>query len=278
MKDTITQSMIKDVEDYMKNKQCGNILKHKFLDDQFLPPTDIMKLGQYFEYKATGQLPKDGVKPEPELTKTGLMTAAYKRAAAQAQHFQHLCEKMGIHILETGQKRVLALVQDGQGVWHYEGTCDFIAEWDQINSECVFDLKYSGLLNDKWNEWGWGALGDPDWMNTKQFVTQMENKKTQALHYSKIWGLPFFYWVFSSAPGAEETGQNLLFEMKADDFQHEQHQVRAKLALDQFNTISKIGFDPLPEYNRCKSCELHDQCTDKVTIPEPIVVQIQTAD
>lgn len=62
----VSQSLIKDIHFYQEGSLCGNILQHKWIKGKFMPPSDVMRLGHFFEYIATGALPKDGNKPEPD--------------------------------------------------------------------------------------------------------------------------------------------------------------------------------------------------------------------
>lgn len=66
----ISQSLIKHVNAFSNGDFCGLLLKHIWIDGGKMPASDAMKLGQYFEYKATGALTYHGEIPEPERNKT----------------------------------------------------------------------------------------------------------------------------------------------------------------------------------------------------------------
>ena len=51
----ITQSLIKELEKYEKKQVCGLQIKAKYYDNIIFPPSEVQLLGQWFEYKATGQ-------------------------------------------------------------------------------------------------------------------------------------------------------------------------------------------------------------------------------
>lgn len=320
----ISQSLIKDIIAYEKEQVCGNILKHKYIESKSMPCSDVMNQGHYFEYVATGALPKDGKVPQPEMLKTskrlwtkaelmdfiihekfpgkiktpplGLdqtiegsgdewieavikshqdavqvasMTSDYQRAWKQAQEFKRLIKEMGIEIISVQERKV----KDG-----LEATRDIHFKWtkgERKGQEGTIDLKYSGLIHNEFESFGWAGLIN---YNSERFGhrQQMLNHKKQSLQYEYVFEMPFYYWVFSSSSGAEETGENIFVEMISDEFEVEQHLNLAKETSSKFNALSKLGFEPYPEYNRCKSCELFDQCKDKDETPKAIQVHITT--
>lgn len=331
----ISQTLIKDLRDYNNGDKCGNLMEHSHIKGLEIPPTDVMNLGAYFEFIATGALPKSGIKPEPVRLKTekrlwsssefkdymennifpgriktppvGVPTwtefqgvkdnftlaqlymiheeevviqgldAQYQRAHRQAKRFNEIRKEMGIEILEVQEKRT---TEDG-----LEGTRDLRVKFHKrpfkVGSTATIDLKYSGLLNNDYEPWGWGTLiKGRD--NTKEwyYKEQLNNKRNQALQYQIIFEEPFYYWVWSSATGAEETGENRLFQMTVPDpFEFEQHKSLAAATRQEFEMIVNIeGFKPLPEFNKCEACPLKDECTDREWLPKPISVPIVTED
>ena len=306
----ISQSLIKDMANYRENNYCGVLMEYKYIDGGNLPSTNAQKLGHYFEYIATGQLPRDGKKPEPELLKTqkrlwteeevknwlltwkmpgtlktpplGIapgdlndippamknhkeqvhihsLTAEYKRAHLQALNFKQLCKEMGITILETGEYGT----RNG-----LDGTRDIKAKYGR--KIITIDLKYSGLMNDEWNPLGWKDL-----VNGNKRERQLDNHIIQATQYKYIFGNPFYYWVFSSSTGAEETGENLFIHMDIQDKRRvDYHLKRAKNEAKEFNRQRVAGFEPRPHYNVCSQCELFSTCEHASRIQEPIVVKI----
>lgn len=258
----VSQSLIKDLRSYHEGKQCGNIITEKYIKGNPLPSSGVMNLGAFFEYKATGALPKSGEVPEPETTKSGTLTAPYKRAEAQAENFKKLCSQMGVKITATQERAV------NNGM---EGTCDILAEYN--GEEVVIDLKYSGLVNDEWSEFGWKGLRIFD-SEHRGHQKQLEHHQIQAIHYSYLFERPFYYWVFSSSTGAEETGENYLMKMVIDENKINDHVSGAAHAQRDFNILANIGFQPYPEYNRCQNCPLFESCEDKVVVPQAIEVPV----
>ena len=59
----ISQSFMKSFAEYKVKEECGLVVKAKYLDGIQSVPTKAMKLGQYFEYMATGGLPHRFLSP-----------------------------------------------------------------------------------------------------------------------------------------------------------------------------------------------------------------------
>ena len=104
----VSQSLMKDFNEYTQGNECGLVLKAKYVDHIQFPSSDAMRLGQYFEYIATGGLPAHGDKtpPEAEFVYKGKpnekLSTAYERANGSAQLFQALIKTWNIEIIEVG--------------------------------------------------------------------------------------------------------------------------------------------------------------------------------
>lgn len=253
----ISQSLIKDLEKYFAGEQCGRLVYNKYVSGVLTEPSDSMALGQYFEFKATGALPKGGKEPQPETTQKGELTAAYKRAESNAAFFKKLCEEMGIVILKAGE------YGEKNGM---NGTRDIKALW---NGETItIDLKYSGLIDNKYEEMGWGDLyGKND--RGKQYW----HHSIQAAQYTYIFGNPFYFWVWN--PGKE--GENIMIKMEIDEQQLLDHEQVAKDAAKRWNILGaheRAGLSALPEFNTCRSCVMAYRCEHKTNVPIPKSVKI----
>lgn len=75
----ISQSFLKDFSDYKSDFEtvCGLQIKAKFFDGVEFPSSEAMDLGNYFEYKATGCLPRNGKVPEPRISYKGKKTNVF---------------------------------------------------------------------------------------------------------------------------------------------------------------------------------------------------------
>ena len=126
-------------------KNCGLFFKARYIDK--IPfkdePSAAMKEGIYFEYLCTGSLPRNGIVPEPEKTLKGQLTTAYQRVYDAAQLFKKIIAHYKIKIIKVGY----VISTDTM-----TGIIDIWEEWN--GKECIIDMKYSGLIDDKWDELG----------------------------------------------------------------------------------------------------------------------------
>jgi hypothetical protein len=239
----ISQSLIKAYSDYTSGKLCGDVFKRKYIDKDLIEePSDAMKKGMYFEYLATGQLPKNGVVPQPETLKSGGLTAEYKKVEAQAKNFKNYIEKMGIQVLGKGE------------YWKkngLEGTTDIRAVWNR--QQIIIDLKLSGLLYDKWADFGWA-------IDSLQYK---EKLMIQAVQYEYLTGLPFYFFVFSSTN--EDDCELIRVEIDKDVFTRHLMQIEKIKSMIELDL--NFGFNNYPELVRCKKCPLFSECKNKTEVP-----------
>lgn len=252
----ISQSLMKGYVDYLNEKECGLFFKANYIDkdpEAQKPPSDAMKVGIYFEYLCTGALPKSGVIPEPEIAYKGTnrekMAAPYERAQKSAEVFKHIMEHYKIKVLDKG---VYLETKDMNGV------ADILAEWD---GEKVFiDLKYSGLIDDKWNEMGW----DLESLHLK------DSLMIQGVHYKiladQVWGvhdIPFYYFVFSS----QDPNNVKIIRQEVDESRKQSHIVAVHNVMGKIKNDLANGFKPLPSLGRCNSCPIAHKCNHRVDYP-----------
>ena len=90
----ISQSFLKEFAEYMSGDTCGLQLKAKYIDGIKFPSSDAMELGNFFEYMATGSLPRDGHTPEAKIVYKGTakesLSADYQRAVESAELFKNI--------------------------------------------------------------------------------------------------------------------------------------------------------------------------------------------
>lgn len=242
--------------DYLNEKECGVLFKANYIDkdpEAQKRPSEAMKAGIYFEYLCTGALPKSGVIPEPEIVYKGTnrekLAAPYERAQQSAEVFKRIIEHYNIKILDKG---VYLETSDINGV------ADILAEWD---GEKVFiDLKYSGLIDDKWNEMGW----DLESLHLK------DSLMIQGVHYKllaeKMWGIddiPFYYFVFST----QDPNNVKIIRQEVDESRKQSHVVAVHNVLGKIKNELNNGFKPLPSLSRCNSCPISHKCEHKVDYP-----------
>ena len=186
----ISQSFLKNYNDYKGKKLCGLKFKAQHFDNLEFPTTLPMDLGNYFEYVATGCLPRNGVKPEPKKsyvgTKREAMSTPYVRANESAELFKKIKEAYKIEIVDVGLK----LESNNKN-----GILDIWAKMD--GRPCIIDLKYSGLIDDKWAETGWDveSLHYKERLLVQAIQYKMLVKENYGLNYDEF---DFLFMVFSS--------------------------------------------------------------------------------
>jgi len=253
----ISQSLIKNYVDYLNQKECGLFFKANYIDkdpEAQKEPSDAMKLGIYFEYLCTGALPKNGVVPEPEYVYKGKanerLSVSYERVQQSAENFKKIIEHYKIEVLEVGK----IIVTDG-----LSGVLDILAKW---NGELVIiDLKYSGLIDDKWNEMGW----ETDSLHMKDSIM------IQGVHYKLlieksegIKDIPFYYFVFSS----QDANNIKIIKQEVDESKMQSHIVAIQNIKEKLSySIKANDFVPYPSMQKCANCPIAHKCKSKVEVP-----------
>ena len=139
------------------------------------------------------------------------------------------------------------------------GIIDVWADWN--GEKCIIDLKYSGLLDDKWNELGW----ETESLNMK------DSLMIQGVHYKLlvkeklgIDDVPFYYFVFNSK---DETDMKIIKQVVDPDkfYFHKQNVEKMKSAIER---DMEKGFKPYPDYRKCKDCPLNEVCPYKFSYPQ----------
>jgi hypothetical protein len=208
--------------------------------------------------------------PIPETTKSGELTADFKTAKKQAEYFHSLLPKYGIKLLDAGNK----IIADDTWI----GTLDIEAKWDAIfenenlnfdtnNKDhiVIIDLKYSGLLNDKGNEFGW----HDETLGRKQ-GTMLQAKHYKFLYWKKYgFNPPFFFFVFDS----KQVGKAKIINVEIDTYELELHEEFLQKAKRYFETNLESGFQPKPSYDLCISCKYQHLCSFKIDKPKIISVK-----
>lgn len=251
----VSQSLMKDYANYKQGNECGLVLKAKYVHNTKFPSSDAMRLGQYFEYIATGGLPAygDGTPPEAEVVYKGKpnekLSSAYERAYGSAELFKALIKQFNIEILEVGWR----MLSDTMS-----GTSDLLVNWN--GKKAIIDLKYSGLVDDKWNDIGWH----------QDFLSQKDKLMIQGVHYSilaeEILGEPvdFFFWVFAT----QEPRDVRIFQEVIDDTKIELHKRGVKQVFDGINKlIANDSWKPTPSLQKCMNCPLIDTCPSASLLP-----------
>ena len=242
----VTQSEIKKMLDYEAGA-CGLRIEHDLKEDS--EPSAAMRQGIYFEYLVTGAPPRSGVVPEPERTLKGELTAAYKVIASQAERVKTYLKRMGI-TYEAGIWQQNEALMIG-------GHLDMVATSRGLG-DCVIDLKYSGLLDNKWELYGW------TWS-----AAQTAYHSIQARHYHLVTGLPFYYLVTESKEG----GLVKLFKAEFGAGALADHMALVDRTRE-FLKEMELGLNAVPEVTRCEACPLYEACNHRSIYPEINLINI----
>jgi hypothetical protein len=267
----INQSLVKDLVKYQNGNLCGLQFTNKWILQQFGEGSKSNKLGHYFEYLCTGALAKGETNPpEAEYTKKGELTSEFKLAKEQSVFFHQLMTKFGIKLISKGDK----VIADDKWV----GTLDILAQWESIGNyidfefgednpekKIIIDLKYSGLLEDKWSEFGWHT----DTLSKKQ-GTMLQAKHYKFLFWKKYgFNPPFLFFIFDT----KDVGKVKIINVDIEDWQLEQHEEFLEKAKRYFEYQLEKGFEPKPKYEHCIKCKFSTWCQFK--IDTPIVITIK---
>jgi len=252
----ISQSLMKAYVDYLNEKECGLYFKANYIDkdpEAQRVPSDAMKIGIYFEYLCTGALPKSGEVPEAEMVYKGKpnekLAAPYERATESAKMFKAIMEHYNIKV-----KKVGLYLEDGE----INGVVDIHADWD--GQDVFIDLKYSGLIDDKWSEMGWDL----------ESLAMKDSLMIQGVHYKilaerclKIPNIPFYYFVFSSS----DPNNIKIIRQEVDESKSQSHIVAINNIIGKIKTDMNNSFTPLPSLLRCSKCPIGHKCPSKVDYP-----------
>lgn len=249
---------MKSYVDYLQNKECGLLFQAKYITkdpEAETPPTDAIKLGIMFEYLCTGALPKSGKVPEPEMAYKGTarerLAVDYERVQQSAEVFKTILARYGIKILQVG----MSLETQSPAM---SGVIDIYAEW---NGEKVFiDTKYTGLIDDKWNEAGWDLESLP---MKDSLMVQGVHYKILAQKCLGIEDIPFYYFVFSSKNPKDVK----LIKQTVDESRIAAHLLAVSNTAERLKAEIKTGFAALPSLKRCSECPIAHKCPSKVDYP-----------
>jgi len=276
-KPNLSQSLIKDYQDFWnyKTQSCGYYIYKRHFQRLPVEQSDTMKLGTYFEYLCTGYVRPNDPAPEPEMVYKGTarekLAADYERASSSAAFFKQIISHYGIEILSVGEY----LLND-----RMSAILDIRAMWD--GKECIIDLKYSGLIDDKFSPYGWAT----------ESLVDRPSLTIQALHYKYlIWqieqkmNIDFYYFVFSTKDAQKakiiriNTDESAIYRHEADvakianyvDYHYEN--------ADAYATNIRIDYEmskdlvARPNLARFTDCPYFSTCDKRVEVP--LIEEIQ---
>lgn len=270
----VSQSMIKDMRAHLSKQLCGHVLEAKYVtrtmpeevEDPNTSACNTKLVGSFFEWIVSGALPKSGEVPMPKYMKSKGVTGRkedfyepYRTAVDNGERVKAMFKEMGIEVIAAGVH-----VTKGD----HEATLDIVARYK--GKVIIIDLKHSGMLDNKWDEYGWALMTQDGDNIQKRF------HGTQAKEYSYVADealvklklkpqaqVPFYFFV-------KDSGNNdsaLWLEVEVDDVAIKHHVAEAAKTLSDMKFFQEIGFTPYPELNRCSKCPLRDTCVDRAKVP-----------
>ena len=265
----ISQSLVKDYDSFIKEDLCGFEFESKYITgewDRTWNDSDSKALGRYFEYILTGAMPtgyneypkaKYLATVQKKLDKDSSfipdvkdMLSQYRFAHEQAVKARKLIDKSGIKIESSQVYRTKGIMTGNIDV---EATLN----GDNVN----IDIKYSGMIYNRWEKFGW--MWTP---------VQMNYNGIQAKHYQILNGRPTYFLVVSSD---SKKPVIKFFKAEIDPFDLEIYEAYCDSLPEKIETISEVGWVNFPSLEKCEGCPLKSKCPDKIDklIPEVIYIQ-----
>jgi len=252
----ISQSFLKEFNKYKLGETCGLQVKAKYIDNTY-PRTssEVMELGNHFEFMATGSLPRDGHIPVAKVvykdTPKQKLDDKYQRSMDSALFFKKIIKHYGIQIKETGK----VVTQDGM-----TGILDIYAEWN--GRHCIIDTKYSGLLYDRWNEMGWDLDSLPEKHNL--MLQPVQYKILMSLELGiPVEDIDFYFFIFSST----NSNDAKIIKVVNDEATIEQHHLAISYVKIELSKPVDLIFKAKPELLRCFDCALKEKCEYRIEVP-----------
>ena len=252
----ISQSFLKGYNEYKGKNLCGLKFKAQHFDNLQIKTTLPMDLGNYFEFHATGCLPRNGELPQAEKsylgTKKECVSAPYNRANESAKLFKKIKKAYNIEIVDVGLKLESK---------KKNGILDIWAKMD--GRPCIIDLKYSGLIDDKWAETGWDveSLHYKERLLVQAIQYKMLVKENYGLNYDEF---DFLFMVFSS----KEVHNVKFIRINIDEDAYRVHENHISSIFKQINAMDiEKDFIPYPSIKSCSKCPLYSSCDYKSDIP-----------
>jgi CRISPR/Cas system-associated exonuclease Cas4 (RecB family) len=254
----VSQSLLKEMSNYMTGKECGLKILAKFMGAMEDKTSDAMLLGQWFEWKATDQLPRNGQEPIPRMLKSGELPMPFKRLEGQLKNYERIIEAYEIDIVHTGyvfQNSPIA-----------SGIADIIADWD--GTRVIIDIKTTAQIDNRWDAFGWAEekFENPDSYEAQYLTIQAVQYKYLAKIEWGVENMPFYFFVFSTT----DNNSAKIYKVEVDDSRLIKHEEQLKQAYHYFNHKFRwFSSEKLarPNMLKCANCFLKETCTEKIDVP-----------
>lgn len=229
--------------------------------------------------------------------KKGDLKADWQHIVEQKNNFHDYCKLLGFKLIQAGVKmkregasgNLDCIFQVEREKWEDLLSIYHVENFDTISvqhitedqprwEDCVWvdpltgerhqgciivDLKFSGMLYEKWNDASWNLERLPD----------DEGKIVQAKHYHWLsGGLPFFFWVFSSTE-IDNRLIRIYFEANAID-RHVNHRENGVVNIRKVivnamkqDTRDVPAFLAKPSIRQCGHCPIRGGCNHRSKVP-----------
>ena len=245
----LSQSFISSLRDTLIESKC--LRKLYYISVERAAPKDwgsseAMQKGNRFEYLTTGAFDYHGDIPNEILTKTGRVSKDVNELIEiNSILAKQTLFRNGIDVDDKENTKI-----DNRVVFKcLDGALDVLA-----NVNDIVDLKYSGVLDDKWSPFAW----------TKENVSTSFGKIMQACLYSLLFILnnnglkpTFTYYVFSNKPSEQGVCQSFTVRVSEKRFNLLKWLLLDVSSLFQ-EMITNDEFIEIPSYENCKSCPIAD--------------------
>jgi hypothetical protein len=247
--------------------------------------SDAMNYGNYFEFHATGQLPKDGkvpiIPPLKKMVKGSLVPTDQRRVDEQIQNFFKLMKQKGIRIVRTGYQADFRFNKDTI----IFGTLDCLVDWN--GKPYIMDIKLTADINSTYGDFCWGKFTEK--FDEKTIKMYPNKEGVYVARFTKDEGemdliQAFYYKYMMSKVTKTEWGFiYVVFDYKRKELSHKIIEVEnseegtrdmieriegTKYKLDAFR---KMDYAPIPSMDECKGCKA-ESCASRF-VPDEILEQ-----
>jgi len=257
----ISQSMIKRFLKVVDGELCSMRFRATLVEGAEEKSGKAAMMGNRFQWLAFGLLDYNGKEPEPIITeKTGKIGADEKRIVKNAALAQGTLKRLGYEIIEGHRELRVKCIK---GEW------DLYTEKD--GKKYILDVKYSGLIGDKWHEWGW-----PD--NAEDFTDKVSHiiQAKQYLLLANLLGIEvdgFIFLVFDSR--AEKEGQYKEYLLSVSEQGINEHKRLILNIVEEFlKWMDNDMFVTNPSFTKCKSCPISEICPNFRKYPETVKIEL----
>lgn len=261
----LSQSLVKNIEE---ETMCPRFYQEYYLLRLHkLVATQAQRIGQYFEWLALNNKPKDGDIVLPELSGRGKKPVDMVRIEEQAQQVITLLERYDMHVVipegHDCPSIHLQLPLPEYPEIMFEGTFDFIAESHFEDAYTITDLKATKTLHSTYGpngKAGWGDFFNMDHLQA----------------YSYLWlarqRFPNRSWRFRYAVFSYEARKDYqIFEVDMTSLELQETLQRINLAAAKLTEWRNGGFEPKGHPDCCTRC-VHRTTCPASRLVKPITV------